>query len=391
MRRIQRFALLCPILGISGLTGCTAIDTGLEGTESEVDSGAAASGDSDTESSTPTPSSSSKVSPDGSSMDESEGEGDSSTPSEQDSEESSTAESDATDTGSSSESDSDSNTSTSTGDSDDDNGDESSDQSSDDGGDDCPRRIVLLGYWPPTNEMLRDWSQNPDQNPSGWIGEDWQGSGYDVYSFFPEFPPDGDPTNDPIGGIGAVGSEASDMRVDYQDSSADFWRLMDEYQPQLLITTSRGGSIGWELEAIEGGHSGGTADDPSGDWISDGYGSVTLPTRATVPDRSWQTISEFRNGQTLHTALPIDDIADATRVLGLASVEVDETGTSGNFLSGYAALHGLAYHELAAHNASAGHIHVGINVAVGDARVLIEATLDAVIANYPAETTPCPQ
>jgi hypothetical protein len=43
------------------------------------------------------------------------------------------------------------------------------------------------------------------QNPDGWIGEDWGGYGYDVYSFFPEFPPDGDPTNDDIGDDGRGG------------------------------------------------------------------------------------------------------------------------------------------------------------------------------------------
>ncbi len=30
----------------------------------------------------------------------------------------------------------------------------------------------------------------------GWIGEDWRGLGWDVMALFPEFPPDGDPTND---------------------------------------------------------------------------------------------------------------------------------------------------------------------------------------------------
>lgn len=45
--------------------------------------------------------------------------------------------------------------------------------------------ILLTGYWPPTNEMLRDWSTNPAQNPNGWAGGNWEGLGYDVYSYFP--------------------------------------------------------------------------------------------------------------------------------------------------------------------------------------------------------------
>ena len=36
---------------------------------------------------------------------------------------------------------------------------------------DGPRpTIVITGYWPPTNEMIRPFSTDPDQNPDGWIG-----------------------------------------------------------------------------------------------------------------------------------------------------------------------------------------------------------------------------
>jgi hypothetical protein len=53
--------------------------------------------------------------------------------------------------------------------------------------------ILLTGYWPPTNEMVRRFSTSTVQNPDGWIGGNWEGRGYNVYSFFPEFP----------GGVGA--------------------------------------------------------------------------------------------------------------------------------------------------------------------------------------------
>ena len=58
------------------------------------------------------------------------------------------------------------------------------------GGDERPA-IMLTAYWPPSNEMLRRFNANPSQNHMGWIGENWEGRGYDVYAFFPEFdPPD---------------------------------------------------------------------------------------------------------------------------------------------------------------------------------------------------------
>ncbi len=48
--------------------------------------------------------------------------------------------------------------------------------------------ILITGYWPPTNEMIRRFSTSATQNPTGWIGENWEGRGYNVHSFFPEFP-----------------------------------------------------------------------------------------------------------------------------------------------------------------------------------------------------------
>jgi hypothetical protein len=246
-----------------------------------------------------------------------------------------------------------------------------------------------MGYWPPTNEMLRPWSTHAEQNPGGWIGQNWGGYGFDVYSFFPEFPPDGDPTNDSIGDDGAVGSPRFDLRVDYQATSEDFWRLVDTHQPVILITTSRGGGIGWEIEAIDGGHGQGNADGPAFDWSSDQHGADQYPTEDTIEPASWDAISTYRQGNTLPTQLPVQAIFDATSALGLTNVEVDQ-GTSGNFLSGFLGLHGLYYNVQAPHNVAAGHIHVGYGLPVDDAAALIEATLHAVLQQHPASDVECP-
>jgi hypothetical protein len=253
----------------------------------------------------------------------------------------------------------------------------------------CAKNVVLMGYWPPTNEMLRPWSTNPAQNPDGWIGEDWGGHGYDVYAFFPEFPPDGDPTDDEIGDPGAVGSPDFDLRVDYQATSSDFWRIVDELQPVILMTTSRGGEIGWEVEAIEGGHGMGMGGDPAMDWASDKYGDEWFPTQATIEARSWDAISTYRAGETLPSQLPIDAIVDATAALGLTDVVVDPE-TSGNFLSGFLGLHGLYYNAQAPFNVAAGHIHVGFGLPVEDASALIEASLEAVLQAHPIDEVECP-
>ncbi len=253
---------------------------------------------------------------------------------------------------------------------------------------DCVKTVVLMGYWPPSNEMLRPFSTDPELNPDGWVGEDWRGLGFDVHAFFPEFPPDGDPSNDPIGSPGSVGSEASDLQVDYQDTSADFWTIVDTLQPHILITHSRGGNIGWEIEAIEGGHGNG-GPDPALDWASDGYGAETRPTQETVDPRSWDAMQVYRdaNAQSL---LPIEAIESAAGALGLTSVQIDTTGTSGNYLSGFLGLHGIVYAESTPHAVAGGHIHVGITLPVADAEALVETTLETVLQAHPAKTLSCP-
>lgn len=253
----------------------------------------------------------------------------------------------------------------------------------------CPKRVVLTGYWPNTNEMLREWSTNPKQNLGGWVGQDWGGYGYDVYAFFPEFPPDGNPRNDAFGSEGWIGSGESDLQVDYQDTSTDFWRIMDTYQPHILITTSRGGEIGWEIEAVEGGHMGNSAS-PADDWATDGHGADTHPTQSTVTERSWQAISMYRDGKTLASQLPMEKILAATQGLKLESAQIDTHGTSGNYLSGFIALHGLYYNQLNPHNAAAGHIHVGISVSADNARELMRTTLDTVLSQTEAGSLGCP-
>jgi hypothetical protein len=261
------------------------------------------------------------------------------------------------------------------------------DGSSSSTGETCARTVVLMGYWPPSNEMLRRFSTDAAQNPDGWIGEDWRGLGFDVHAFFPEFPPDGDPTNDPIGSEGSVGAPDSDLRVDYQDTSQDFWRIVDELAPRIVITTSRGGGTGWEVEAIEGGHDGET-NDPAQDWSSDGHGPDTRPTENSVDARTWDAISTYRAGTVLASSLPQQAIADAANALGVTSVAIDD-GTSGNYLSGFLGLHGGYYADTHAHAVAGGHIHVGHALPVADASALIEATLQAVLDTHPADALPC--
>src|SRR4030042_6619592 len=88
------------------------------------------------------------------------------------------------------------------------------------------KNIMLTGYWPPTNGMLRKFSTDPNQNPDGWQGQNWEGRGYDIYAYFPEFP----------GGTGSNPKGNGDFEVDYQDVSADFWRITDQIHPVAIMS-----------------------------------------------------------------------------------------------------------------------------------------------------------
>tara|TARA_Y100000590_G_C15555524_1_gene952647 strand:- start:111 stop:1058 length:948 start_codon:yes stop_codon:yes gene_type:complete len=199
--------------------------------------------------------------------------------------------------------------------------------------------IVVTGFWPPTNEMIRHFSQNLDLNPSGWEGENWQNSGYDVISFFPEFD-DPDCNN--------CGQGYGDFEVDYQDTSYDFWTLIDELNPVAVITFSRGYiDYSWELEYNYYNRT---------NWYAD-YTTPFFPT-PNPPDFNESTMF-LRNSN-----LPMQDIVDSinSSELGLNSY-IDINGDPGHFVSEFMGYHGVWYRDLNQFEDApcylAGHVHVG--------------------------------
>lgn len=218
--------------------------------------------------------------------------------------------------------------------------------------------IMLTGYWPPTNEMVRIFSNDPVKNPSGWQGGNWEGSGYDVYSFFPEF------NNFPTDRIGT-----GDFEVDYQDTSEDFWRITEMLRPVAIITFSRtdANPLRWEIEWRQRNLL---------TWIDD-YRAPFQPTPAP-PD------SSVPAGTIRYSSLPMEDIAAAVQEIGVRPL-IDTTSFGGGFLSEFMAYHGVWYHDLHSdvndpfRNVAAGHIHVGGNLNANQTRLAVEATLRTVI------------
>lgn len=225
-----------------------------------------------------------------------------------------------------------------------------------------PRPVILMtGYWPPSNEALRRFSANPKQNPDGWIGSNWEDSGYDVMSFFPEFVP----PNCNNCGIGM-----GDLEVDYQDTSEDFWRIANSLKPIAIITFSRGSiDLSWEVEINQYNRR---------TWIND-YRAPLQPTPAP-PDASVPSETLRRS------KLPVEEIVAAVSAANLGlNAFVCYAHDGGGFLSEFEAYHGVWYQGINASPASpdwciaAGHVHVGGQVSWPIATQAAQITLREVI------------
>ncbi len=226
------------------------------------------------------------------------------------------------------------------------------------------RNILLCGYWPPSNEGVRPFSTNASLNPDGWIGDNWEERGYDIHSYFPTFDP---PDCENCGmGIG-------DLEVDYQDTSEDWWNIVDSINPIAIITFSRGGiDYRWELEWM-------TTNWIESEWIED-FEEPTYPT-PSPPD------STYPPNTARYSSLPMDSIEHAITFSELNVFPViDYTFGTGNYLSEYLGYHGVWYkaqmdslNDLNSACYLAGHIHVGGLIPPEEAHEAVKISLREVI------------
>ena len=202
--------------------------------------------------------------------------------------------------------------------------------------DDLP--IMLTGYGPPTNEMIRLFSADPEHNPDGWIGDNWEGRGYNIYAFFPEFP-------------GGLGQGVGDFEVDYQDTSADWWYYTAELEPMAIICFGRAfNNTAWELE-------GGARNHEMNSWIND----YMAPYKPTI---DLPIVGEPVNFDRYST-LPIQNTIDALNQAGVPVNAFTSDVDTSAFLCNFIGYHVNWYHDLhsdpadPAWNIAGGHIHVG--------------------------------
>tara|TARA_Y100001970_G_C14258413_1_gene877399 strand:- start:82 stop:1395 length:1314 start_codon:yes stop_codon:yes gene_type:complete len=220
--------------------------------------------------------------------------------------------------------------------------------------------ILVTGYWPPTNEMIRHFSQNESLNPNGWQGDNWENRGYDIISYFPEFSnPD----------CSSCGQGFGDIEVDYQDTSEDFWPIANQHNPIAIITFSRGYmDQSWELEYNAYNRT---------NW----YNDFTSPFQPTPnPPDSNEDAFHLRNSN-----LPMDQIVGAISELDIGlNPYIDINGDPGRYVSEFMAYHGTWYRDLNQFNniqncISAGHIHVGGYIDWDTAKIATEESIRVLI------------
>jgi pyrrolidone-carboxylate peptidase len=212
------------------------------------------------------------------------------------------------------------------------------------------RNIMMTGYWPPTSEMIYLFSDDQELNPDGWIGENWEDSGYDVYAFFPAF-----------------NRHTRDFEVDYQATWEDFWATVDIYNPIAIISYGAGAGP-WEIEYNARNLS---------NWVNDyeyPFQPTPCPPDSTVPPNFVR-----------HSTLPVSQIETAVDNQTPINAWVDWNGNPGSFLCEYMAYLGMWYQDSHSNPEdefpclAAGFIHVssGINLAhASDAAIV---TLQTVI------------
>ena len=253
--------------------------------------------------------------------------------------------------------------------------------------------VLLTGYWPPTNNMVRAFSPTHalpgGAIGSGWIGRNWEGRGFDVVSYFPEFPGQTGPN---------WGRGSGWLEVDYQDTANDFDEITSLHKPSAIITFSRGNTnVGWELEPAtqrfrlpgEANPAGRNIPIYAADFSTSASGQQ-LPTNVPIVT---EPVGNIRN-----STLPMQQIVTSVRQQ-LTSAQADAFiapynpatpdtfDFGGNYLSGYIGYLGSWYQSRNAPGTgihpcyASGHIHIGTNMTAANAELATRISLATLISH----------
>jgi len=205
--------------------------------------------------------------------------------------------------------------------------------------------IMLTGYWNPTGQMIAPFSNDTYLNPAGWKGANWEDSGYNIYSFFPN-----------------PGIYNGTFEIDYQKTWEDFWDITAQVKPIAIISFGAGAGP-WEIEynARNLNIWGNDYEPP--------YQPTPCPPDNSVPVRYVR-----------HSTIPVQEIEDAVNEQTSVDAWVDWEDNPGAFLCEYIAYLGMWYQSIHKNDLlypckAAGFIHVNSNVAIANAMKATNVTI----------------
>jgi len=208
------------------------------------------------------------------------------------------------------------------------------------------KNIMLTGFWNPTGQMISEFSTDLELNPDGWKGENWEDSGYNIYSYFP--------TPDLYNGT---------FEVDYQNTWDDFWSITSDLNPIAIISFGAGAGP-WEIEYNARNLQ---------YWIND-ENKPYQPT-PSPPDDTVEA------GFVRHSTLPAQVIQDEINNETDIEAWVDWDSDPGRYLCEYIAYLGMWYQNIHSLESdpnpckSAGFIHVNAEVPVDKAMIAANITI----------------
>ncbi len=188
------------------------------------------------------------------------------------------------------------------------------------------------------------------------MGQDWEGRGFDVVSFFPD-PDDG---------------YTGDFEVDYQDTLADFWQITDQVKPVAIVSFGVGNGP-WKIDINARNLT---------NWIPD-----SEPPFLPDPNPPDDTVPI---GYVRYATLPMEEIAGRVNALDLPGIGpdgawVDWWNYPGRSVCEYRAYHGMWYRDMRSGGCGneiclmTGFIHVKPDVPVESGTLAAEETLRVVI------------
>ena len=235
------------------------------------------------------------------------------------------------------------------------------------------RKIIMIGYWPPTGieGMLSGWKTKQ---------KDWKGTGFDVQAYsatYPQYPQDK--------------KGKGKFTCDYQVTSRHFWDHVKDDRPIAILGFGRedGTTNTWRLELSPRNlKQTGWKNDYEDPWLPSGGATAQdiAPPNEDLPRQEPDDPPDASKGTDATRGNTLPEQAIRTKFqTAVPSIQVETGDEAGKAVCEYLAYHLGWYQEWSQTQEFpkceiAGFVHVASNISAADGAKAVEAQLEAVIA-----------